>query len=381
MGMKILKRLCVPPTPLIACAILSLTACAPQTLQERSALQIRRPPVTVGIVDPGLGTRLHAVLTDATRQGFSGAVIVAQGDRVILRAGYGWADRERGRAYRPDTLHEIGSITKVFTALAILQLATEGRLSLTAPVSRYLPQAAEPGASVTIEQLLRHRAGIVEYCGRDDEVGTYQDLLSRCMAAPLVSRPGSETHYSNPGYSILAAVVQEVSGMPFEQYIKQKVTGPLQLRNTHYSLPANRHREVARGYVDGRPTAAHIGRAADGQHWQVFGNGGLVSTAGDMHRLHSALAGRRSMNSRLRGTLVAPPEGAAPGSVEYRGFAYLLNQQGEITSISHAGSDGAFASYFYWKPESDIFFYVTGNNGEDAVLPVVRALRSALNPS
>lgn len=145
-----------------ACAGNATSEQQPTPATKGAALVSARPgqaPATVDHLSGKLGRDLHGLLTEAAAAGFGGAIIAEVNGEVILQAGYGYADRERRLPYTAQTVHALGSITKPFTATAILHLAREGKVDLQAPVSRYLPQAAEPGASLTLHQLLTHTSG------------------------------------------------------------------------------------------------------------------------------------------------------------------------------------------------------------------------------
>ena len=127
-------------------------------------------PATAKTVHGPIAQKIDAVLKDAARHGFGGAVLVEVDGVPILKAGYGYADRARKIPFTVDTVAQIGSITKSMTAMALLQLRDAGRIDLQASVKTYLPEAAEPAASLTLHSLLTHHSGLADTCGEDFEI-------------------------------------------------------------------------------------------------------------------------------------------------------------------------------------------------------------------
>src|ERR1035437_7090407 len=184
------------------------------------------PPQSVDILDGALARQIDEELIQASAKGFGGAVIVEMQGKLVLKAGYGFADREAQVPFTVETIAQIGSITKPLRALAVLGLADKGKLELAATARSYLPRGAEPAASAPLHRLLTHHAGLADSCGEDFDRVSKAHLLPRCMAKPLAYRPGKE-HYSNMGYSIPAAVVKRGSGNPGEAFLPPHVFEPL----------------------------------------------------------------------------------------------------------------------------------------------------------
>lgn len=362
-----------------ACAGNATSEQQPAPATKGATLVSARPaqaPATVDRLSGQLGRDLHALLTEAAAAGFGGAIIAEVNGEVILQAGYGYADRERGLPYTAQTVHALGSITKPFTAAAILHLAREGKLDLQAPVSRYLPGAAEPGASLTLHHLLTHTSGMVEYCGADEDEVTKAELLTGCLATPLAHPPGEKWTYSNPAFNILAAIAEEVSGEQIDDYLKSRFFLPLGLDRTGYTLPRFYLEETAKYYVEGRPAGPVPGREVDGKHWYMVGTGGIQSSAVDMYHWYLAMDGRLPFDRDFVEMMLAPRERRADRVSATYGWVRIHGQEGEPTYIGHGGSDGSYFTDFLWRPQDRVFVYFTGNNGEDEVLPLFRRVRA-----
>ena len=234
---------------------------------------------------------IHAYLDGLAAFGFTGSVLVATDGGILLERGYGAADRTRGIPFTPETVVDIGSVTKTFTRVAIAQLAQRRRLRFDEPLRAVFPEAPADKADVTIRQLLDHTGGFGLYVAPDAERLSDADFLRRLFAAPLVARPGTAEHYSNPGYSLLAAIVERRSGLSYDRYLERHVLRPAGMRTTGYVLPAWRDGQLAVNYQDGeaRPSTFEYPHWPDGPSWTLRGNGGLLSTVGDMYRFHLAL--------------------------------------------------------------------------------------------
>ena len=158
--------------------------------------------------DSAVARKVDDYLIRLSGFGFTGAVLVARDGQVLLEKGYGSADRKRNLPITKDTAFDIGSNTKDFTKMAILQLAEKKKLSLDDPITRFLENVPADKASITVAQLMDHTAGLGMYSGRDDEKVTKEEFLRRVLTAPLSSEPGKRESYSNPGYGLLAAIVE-----------------------------------------------------------------------------------------------------------------------------------------------------------------------------
>jgi CubicO group peptidase (beta-lactamase class C family) len=259
-----------------------------------------------------------AFLARTLPEGAGGTVIAARGDRIVHCAGFGMADREAGTAATCDTVYDTMSITKQFTAAAVLELETMGELRVTDPLGTHLGPVPPDKREITLHHLLTHTSGLPEYLGDDYEVVSREDVLTAALAAPLVSPPGAAFHYSNAGYSVLAALIEEVSGLGYEQFLATHLFAPAGMTSTGYRLPRWERHQIAveydaEGGRQGRPDEHPW--AADGPHWNLRGNGGILSTAHDMFRWHRALTTDAVLPATAREKLFGPhtrlPENAS----------------------------------------------------------------------
>jgi len=326
------------------------------------------------VVESGVGARVDRYLSAMEALGFSGAIVVEHGGRVVLRKGYGLADRETRRPYTPSTVQSHGSITKQMTAAAILLLESRGELSVGDSIGAYFADAPEDRRGVTIHQLLTHSSGMARAVGPDDEPTGADAYVERAMEAPLQFEPGTGYGYSNTGYSLLGRIVELVSGQGYEAFLREELLLPAGLSETGYVLPGWDRDRLAVGYRDGERWGIVHGRAwlQDGPNWHLRANGGLHTTVDDMHRWLRT----------VRGDGVLSPEAAkrwTTGHVAERGrdseyaYGWVARESEWGPMISHGGSNRIFSADFVWLPERDLFFYVQGNTSM-SFTPMLSAL-------
>ncbi len=225
--------------------------------------------------------------------GFSGGVLVAKNSEIVVSRGLGFADREHKIPCTEDTAFDIGSNTKDFTKIAILQLAERGKLKLSDTVGQYFPPAPPDKAPITIEQVMTHTAGFPEYTGDDTEMISRDEMLARLFNRPLISTPGQEMNYSNPGYSLLAAIVEKISGDSYEKFVYLNIFKPAGMEHTGYVRPEWKSGQIAHAYENSHDQGSTLDypHLPDGPTWNLRGNGGTLSTLPDMYRFHLALEG------------------------------------------------------------------------------------------
>lgn len=317
-----------------------------------SALLAQQP-----IVEGSLGRTLDSIARAAHAQGFHGVVLAAQGGRPILHQGYGIANQRAAIPFRPNTVVQIGSNVKDFTETTVLQLVEAGRLRLGDTLGRFFPSAPADKRPITIAQLLDHRAGFPMGIGPDDEVLPLEPFLARLFARPLEFAPGTARQYSNAGYSLLAAIVQQLTGRPFDAHLDSVIFRPLGMRETGLLLPRFAPDRLAHGVRGGEDqrTMLDMPHANDGHYWNLRGNGGLVATASDMHRFYRALRDPTLLKDARHRAMVLDPEGAS----------------------SLAGSDGT--SFFMYSnfPREDFELIVATNHAEYQAPRLTRQLLAA----
>ncbi|HRH61148.1 MAG TPA: serine hydrolase domain-containing protein, partial [Chitinophagaceae bacterium] len=221
-------------------------------------------------------------------KGFSGGLLIVKDGRKIFSKGYGWADKDNKIPFTTNTLASIGSITKAFTATAIMKLAEQNKLSLNDPLKKYFPTVPADKANITIHQLLTHSSGFHEFLkqdGGDYEKINKEDFLKRAFEEPLAFKPGEKAVYTNVGYSILGIIIEQVSALEYEQYLKTNLFAPAGIKNIGYHYPPAPNDAIAIGYDNGKKWGTHqqhFKEAGGGPYWNLKANGGLEASLDDM---------------------------------------------------------------------------------------------------
>ena len=245
------------------------------------------------IVSGDTGRTIDEYLSRLERFGFSGGALAVRGKEVLLSKSYGLADRARRVPLTTESVYNLGSITKQFTAAAILTLEMQGKLAVTDLASKYLDGVPADKAGITLHHLLTHSSGLEsDFSPSDyDPVGR-EEYVRRALQSKLLFKPGDGYEYSNAGYSLLAAIVERLSGQTYEVYLTERVLKPAGMRETGYKLPKWAPDRIAHGYRDGGGdwgTILEKIQEPDAPYWTLRGNGGLHTTLGDMLAWHRAL--------------------------------------------------------------------------------------------
>jgi CubicO group peptidase (beta-lactamase class C family) len=291
--------------------------------------------------------RVDQYYEQAVKHGFSGSVLVAKDDRILLAKGFGEADRAKHVPNTKDTLYDIGSLTKQFVAASILQLVEKGKVSLDDPISKYL-SAPKAKANITIRELLMHRSGL-DYPTGDgnpridprDGRAYLEDFLKN---APLRSKPGTSFYYNNVNYDLLAYVVQSASGERYEDYLTNHLFRPAGMTHTGFNIPGTIDRDRAAIGYDG-PTA-HL-RAGDlPNDWGYKGATGVVTSVEDLFKWTMALRTGNILSADSRALLFTPAPGKTKkGESPYAmGWMVDVGKDGKPARVFHDGSTEGFLS-------------------------------------
>ena len=329
-----------------------------------------------------IGARIDRYLSAMEAFGFSGAILVAHEGEVVLRTGYGLADRASRRPYTPDTVQSHGSITKQMTGAAVLLLEQRGRLSVDDTIDRFFDGVPADKRGITLHQLLTHTSGMVGGIGADEEPIDAETYVERALAEPLAREPGTEYAYSNLGYSLLGIVVERVSGRGYERFLRDELLLPVGMNDTGYVLPGWEDDRLAEGYRNGALWGRVHGRGwlDDGPGWHLRANGGMHTTVDDMYRWLRTLRGEGALDAETarRWTTGVVDEGYGDTKYAY-GWVDQDTEWGRM--ISHDGSNRIFSAALAWLPEIDLFVYLHGNTTQ---VPVIdqreRLLRAAFDP-
>ena len=261
-----------------------------------------------------LGPQIDRILQVHCDAGnFNGAALVARNGRVIFARGYGYANLEWRIPNDPDTKFEIGSMTKQFTALLVLQFVNEGKLKLDGHIADYLPYyRKDTGAKVTLHQLLSHTSGIPNFISQPGFLDgpasrmrySVQDFAKQHCSGDPEFEPGTKFGYSNSGYFLLGAILEAVSGKTYEDLLYQRIFRPLGMKNSGYAHSETILPHRASGYE--RTSAGLLKNARFYDMSIPFAAGALYSTSRDLFLWDQALYTERLLPAHLRDLLFKP---------------------------------------------------------------------------
>ena len=295
---------------LLSCSFVNLNAQAESTVQGVSQTK----------------AALADYFEKAAGLGFSGAVLVAKDDKVVFKGGYGWADVKRRIPIRLDSIFDFGSGVKIFTATAIMQLEEQGRLNTADLISKYIKGIPPDKAGITIHQLLTHTSGLnFDYfydqaSAADREIMRDREkYIKGVLSFPLAYKPGEGRAYSNTGFSLLAIIIENVSGESYAQYVSNHLFKPAGMTETGYYIPRDLSR-VTRGYNDGDTDYGYPWESQWENKrplWDLIGNGGMLTTLDDVYKWMAAIKGTKLVSQKTKDKMF---QAYAPNSSQALGW-------------------------------------------------------------
>ena len=317
---------------------------------------------------------------------FNGSVLVADKGKVIFEKGYGYADMEWNIPNTVDTKFELGSITKQFTAALILQLVEQGKLRLDNKISDILTwYPAKNGTRITIHQLLTHTSGIPNYTDfpgfvdkRAFEKMTPRELINTFSEKPLDFEPGSQFYYSNSGYIVLGAIIEQITGKSYKDVLEEKILKPLGMDNSGYINLERITPKRAHGYSK---QFNHYTNAAYLDMSLPFAAGALYSTVEDLYKWDQALYGNNILSNESK-------EKMFTGYIkDFRGkYGYgwdvgkeAVDDQGDSTDyISHGGGIFGFSSLIVRLPEHRQLVVLLNNTDSAPLYKIYNGIKNIL---
>jgi CubicO group peptidase (beta-lactamase class C family) len=313
--------------------------------------------------------RMHRYLQALVPFGFHGTALVAHHDTVLLHQAYGIADPTTGRPNTTGTMFSTGSVTKQFTATAIMKLASLGRLSTDDAITDYIDDVPADKRAITLHHLLTHTAGLRPAYGDDLEVIARDDLVRRIFAAPLDNPPGERFEYSNAGYTLLAVIVEKVTDMPYEEYLRETFYLPNHMTRTGLTSLAIDPSRVARAHnrEQGYPSPAERPAGA----WNLYGNGGQLSTTGDMYRWIRALRAGELVPHAYQGRMFTGYAAEGPEGRCHYGYGWSIceSRRGGDVVWHNGGAVGLWGCAIYQYIDDDAVIIVFTNSTIDGRAP------------
>ena len=294
---------------------------------------------------PDLATRIGTLLGPD----FNGSALVSKGDEVLFADGLGMADDAQGIANTPETRFRIGSMTKQFTAMAILLLALEGRLETTDPVCDYVDACPDGWDAITIEHLLGHSSGIADFTDQPDfdamQAATPAETVARVADIPLSFSPGESFAYSNTGYILLGMVIERASGVGYEAFLQQRIFEPLGMADS--GLEDGDTPGLAVGYAD-------LFREADPLDMSLpYAAGGLFSTVLDLQR--SSVRSTPTPSSTLKRCAASSSHSGHDRPLAIRdAFGVYVGEEDGHEVVRHSGGMNGFSSSMAHYPDDQL---------------------------
>ena len=293
------------------------------------------------------------------------SIAVARGGRTLLAKGYGLANVELDVKASTSTVYRIGSVTKQFTAAAIMRLVENGKMALDDPIEKYLPDYPVAGRRITIRHLLTHTSGIKSYTGLGPKFWdnsrldlSHEKLIGLFKDEPPDFQPGEKYLYNNSGYYLLGVIIEKVTGESYGSHVKKTLFDPLGLSSTVYCDNEPVVRQRAAGY---QVTLGVVQNAAQLSMKPPFSAGALCSSVTDLVAWTSALMNGKVVTRASLDQMITPAK-LNDGKPTTYGFGLGVGD-GDKNAISHGGGINGFASYLTYLPESRTIVAVLTNLG------------------
>jgi len=312
--------------------------------------------------------KVDTLIQSCTNQNkFSGNILIAKEGKVIFEKSYGFADRELNIPNSRITKFRIGSLTKQFTAVMIMQLVESGKLELQAPITKYLNYYRKDfGDSITIHHLLTHTSGLGNYSERPDFLSdiskrayTHKEFIKIICSDSLLSKPGSQYKYSNAGYYILGAIIEEITQESYADVLQNKILNVAGMKNTGVEDSSSLIKGGAKGYN------FSFGKYSNADYIDIsstfFSAGGIYSTTDDLLLWDKALFSDKLISQKSRSLMLTPYlENYAYGVFVANFLAPDLNIENHF--VSHQGAINGFRSIMTHIDDEDILIILLCNN-------------------
>jgi CubicO group peptidase (beta-lactamase class C family) len=309
------------------------------------------------VASPNVSRMEQVIQTFVDRKQFMGAVLVARGAEVLLDKGYGFADLELNVPASPKTKFRLGSVTKQFTAAAILLLQERGKLNVNDPVKKYMADAPAAWDKITVFNLLTHTSGIpnftsfAEYASLEPFATTPEQLVARFREKPLDFQPGEDWSYSNSGYVPLGYLIEKISGESYAQFVKESIFKPLGMADSGYDSNSAIIQNRASGYAHGTNGLVNAGYV---DMTIPLSAGGLYSTTEDLLRWEQGLFGGRLLSAASLKAMITPFKN------DYA-FGLQVHAVDGHQVIEHGGGIEGFNTLLAYHPEDKLTVIVLGN--------------------
>ena len=284
---------------------------------------------------------------------FNGTALVYSNDKPILIKGYGYKNFEAKTLDDSNTIFQIASVTKPFTSTLILKLVQLKKISLNDKLSKFYPDFPN-GNKITIENLLTHTSGIYDYTHDDTAVtkGSEQKMMNIFKSHKLDFEPATDWSYSNSGYSILGYIIQNVTGITYEQAIRKYIFQPAGMKNSGFDFERLKSKNKSVGYSVFSDSIKTIASFSDSS--VVFAAGAIYSTVKDLYQFHKALQSSKIVNKFLLNKAYTPFK-------HNYGYGWMIDTMNANKMVYHSGGISGFSSIFIRIPKENICIVLLNN--------------------
>ena len=322
--------------------------------------------LVTGCSAPSFEDRIDALLTPYQSPQPGLAMRLVRGEQIVVERTIGFADLDSLQTVGTTTNFRLASITKHLTALAILMLIEDGRLTLDTRLNAILPQFPEYAERISIQHLLQHQSGLPDYeplVTRDQHPRIRDQGVVTLLfeVSELDFEPGTSYHYSNSGYALLAVIVETIAGQPFETFLEERIFNPSKMNQTvAFVQGQNEVLNRAMGYTvdDGGTTETD-----QSAYSAVLGDGGVYSSIADLTTWHRAGFGRSLISDQLFKAMMTP-------ALERYGFGWRVDQFEGQRRYHHSGSTSGFRNFIAHFPDLDLTLMLLTNRAGPDVLPI-----------
>lgn len=321
-----------------------------------------------------LVTQLDSMMSVTYKPDEPGAsVLVYRNDEVLLKKAYGLANFETKEPITPEHLFCIGSITKQFTAMAILMLEEQGKLSINDPIHKYLPDYPHSDKRITIENLLTHTSGMVdvfevnqwyEFWNKDLNPQEFVDIFKN---EPLLSEPGTTYHYSNFGYAILGLIIEKLSGKTYTDFVSENIFKPLGMTNSYILKSSDSNSKATIGY---NKTKGGIEKTGLINYSHLFAAGSIWTCPADMLKWYLWLSEKRKEKDPKIEKMLTQYT-LADGLLSNNGYGMMLYNVYDHPAAGNNGGMLGFTNYTLWLYNEDIVVILLSNNRYEDTDPIL----------
>jgi len=319
--------------------------------------------IAIPALSQNLNADFDAMMKAKYKSGEPGAVaLIAKAGKPIYRQAYGMADLENNIVMRPEHVFEIGSITKQFTAVAILMLMEQGKLKLDDPVTKFIPDYPMHGYTITIHHLLTHTSGIRSYTGMEKwtklwrQEMTPMEMINLFKNEPMDFAPGDQWRYNNSAYFMLGYIIEKASGVPYPEFLEKNIFTPLGLKNTYYGS----HSKIIRNRAQGYQKSGEYVNAEYLSLTQPYAAGSIISNVDDLLAWQLAVNANKLIKKETQ-QLAYTPVKLNNGKVQEYGYGWGIGDINGSPTVGHSGGIFGYSTNAIYLPKEDLFVAVFSN--------------------